>query len=126
MKYELNEGQWVGFVNSLPLAAARINRDLTDSSHKNSDTVQYRNTISCSGSLLVCTTGKPDRAVGYLTWMDLAAFLDWSALRPMSELEYEKTARGSILPVAGEFAWGTTTITELKTEVKQFPTVTLM
>jgi hypothetical protein len=47
--------------------------------------------------------------------MDLAAFLDWSALRPISELEFEKTARGGILPTAGEFAWGTDSITAATT-----------
>ena len=29
----------------------------------------------------------------------------------MTELEFEKVARGPLLPVSGEFAWGTTTIT---------------
>src|SRR6185503_3579646 len=31
-------------------------------------------------------------------------------LRPMSELEFEKAARGPALPNAGEFVWGTTEI----------------
>lgn len=110
MKYELTEGQWVEFVNALP-SAARNRRDITDSSHKNSDTVRYRNTVSCSGSPLSCSTNRPWRALSYITWMDLAAFLDWNALRPMTELEFEKAARGPLLSVAGEFAWRTTDIT---------------
>ncbi len=32
--------------------------------------------------------------------------LNWTGLRPMSELEYEKAARGPLSPIAGEFAWG--------------------
>lgn len=115
MKYEITEGQWVEFLNSLPSQSARANRDLTNASHKNSDAVQYRNTISCSGSPLICSTSRPARSVSYLSWMDLAAFLDWAALRPMTELEYEKAARGPILPVAGEFAWGTTAATAAST-----------
>ncbi len=110
MKYEINEGQWVEFVNSLP-AAARVNRDLADNNHKNSTSVVYRNTISCSGTPLLCSTQRPSRAVSYLSWMDLAAFLDWDALRPMTELEFEKMSRGPLLPNAGEYIWGNQTIT---------------
>ena len=61
MKYELNEGQWVEFINSLP-AAARANRDLADTNHKNSQNVLARNTISCSGSPLLCSSQRPARA----------------------------------------------------------------
>lgn len=111
MKYEISEGQWVEFLNSLPSSAARAHHDVTDSNHKNSDLVKSRNTVSCSGSPLSCSTERKYRAMSYLTWMDVAAFLDWMALRPMSELEYEKMARGPLLSVAGEFAWGTTDIT---------------
>ncbi|MBP9853991.1 MAG: SUMF1/EgtB/PvdO family nonheme iron enzyme [Candidatus Omnitrophica bacterium] len=110
MKYEITEGQWVEFINSLPSSGARANHDLTDNNHKNTDTVVARNTISCSGTPLSCSTQRPQRALGYLSWMDLAAFLDWSALRPMTELEFEKSARGPVLPKEGEFAWGATGI----------------
>jgi hypothetical protein len=62
--------------------------------------------------------------MNYLAWGDLTAFLDWAGLRPMSELEYENAGRGSrctavpcgsnstpIAAVAGEYAWGSTSIT---------------
>ena len=54
-------------------------------------------------------------ACNYLSWVDLAAYLDWSGLSPMSELQYERICRGqssagSNPAVLGEFAWGTTTI----------------
>lgn len=39
---------------------------------------------------------------------DFLAFLDWSALRPMTEFEYEKACRGPVTPLLNEFAWGTT------------------
>ena len=45
-------------------------------------------------------------AMQYLCWADMAAFLDWSCLRPMTELEYEKVCRGTLPVVPGEFAWG--------------------
>ena len=39
---------------------------------------------------------------------DFLAFLDWAALRPMTEFEYEKASRGPVVPLLNEFAWGTT------------------
>ena len=107
MKYEITEGEWVEFLNSLPSAQARAHRDLTDTSHKNSDAVLNRNTISCSGSPLICTTQRSSRPVSFLSWKDLCAFLDWAALRPMTELEFEKAARGPFVPVKGEYSWST-------------------
>lgn len=52
-----------------------------------------------------------DLACGNLAGLDLLAYLDWCGLRPMTELEFEKTCRGQALPLqAPEYAWGTTTI----------------
>lgn len=34
------------------------------------------------------------------------AFLNWAALRPMTEFEYEKACRGPLTPVRNEYAWG--------------------
>ena len=67
------------------------------------------------GGSIVCENGvyralHPDRACAFVTWDDLCAFADWAGLRPMTELEFEKACRGGLLPVANEFAWGTTTI----------------
>jgi len=39
-----------------------------------------------------------------------ASYADWSALRHMSELEYEKLCRGNRPAVANEHAWGTTVL----------------
>jgi formylglycine-generating enzyme required for sulfatase activity len=105
MKYEISEGEWVAFVNSLPAENARAKRDITDNAHKYSDAVIARNTVSCSGTPLVCTTQRPSRSVSFLSWKDLCAFLDWAGLRPMTELEFEKLARGPLVPFQGEYAW---------------------
>ncbi len=50
-------------------------------------------------------------ACNYLNWGDVATYLDWSGLRPMTELEFEKACRGPSAPVPNEFAWGTTSFT---------------
>jgi hypothetical protein len=54
-------------------------------------------------------------ACNFLAWVDVAAYLDWSGLAPMSELQYERICRGNSSAggnpaVLGEFAWGTNTI----------------
>ncbi len=91
MKYEITEEQWVCFFNTLT-ETQKTNRDITDSDHKNSDAVVVRNTIAyTSGN---ATTSAPARAVNFLSYEDNAAYLDWSGLRFMTELEYEKAAKG--------------------------------
>ncbi len=114
MKYEVTQEQWCDFVNDNTLDDTNLN--VEDSNHKNADnTVLYRNTIYLNGNTCSTDAGandaRPYRPMSYLAWMDLAAFLDWSALRPMSELEYEKLARGPVYASPGEYAWGNTTIT---------------
>ena len=47
------------------------------------------------------------KPVTSISWIHIAAYLDWAGLRPMTELELEKTARGPLYPVVDEFAWGT-------------------
>lgn len=113
MKYELTEGQWAGFFNTLPVAA-RLRRDITSSvdGGKGSDSIVERNTLAWDSTVPVsrAVSLRPDRAMTYISWPDAAAFADWAALRPMSELEYEKAARGvDISSVADEFAWGSAT-----------------
>jgi formylglycine-generating enzyme required for sulfatase activity len=51
-------------------------------------------------------------AMSQLNWMDGCAYTDWAGLRPMTELEYEKACRGNQAPVANEYAWGSTSITQ--------------
>ncbi len=115
MKYELSESQWVAFFNSLN-SSAKLNRDITAATAggKNSDAVVNRNTIAWDDTKpeSPATTERPARAMSYLSWPDLLAYADWAALRPMTELEYEKAARGKdISPVVNEYVWGSTSLT---------------
>lgn len=110
MKYELNEGEWVSFFNTLS-PAAKQRRDIT-SAHlggKSSSGVVNRNTISWDASKPTspAATLRPARPVSFVGWPDVAAYAAWSGLRPMTELEFEKAARGKdIMSVADELAWG--------------------
>ncbi len=49
-------------------------------------------------------------ACNFLSWMDTAAYADWAALRPVTELEFEKACRGSLGAVPNEYAWGNTAL----------------
>jgi len=105
MKYEISQGQYADFLNNIPQDAA-LNRF----SATNSGT--YRYTISGIWPAIAATV--PDRACNWLGFKDVAAYLDWAALSPMTELEYEKACRGdsSNYPLSGEFAWGGITVTD--------------
>ena len=58
-----------------------------------------------------------------LNWMDMLAYLDWAGLRPLTELEYEKAARGPLQVVDNEFAWGNATfVANLQVDDGNLPT----
>ena len=104
MKHEISQQQYVDFLNNLTSAQATP-RFLTSNSNRYAVTVN-------SG---VYSTTNPSVAMNFLGWADLESYLDWSGLRPMTELEYEKACRGTLSPVSGEYAWGTTSITGVAT-----------
>jgi formylglycine-generating enzyme required for sulfatase activity len=116
MKGEISQGQWVAFFNTLT-ATQKSTRDITSSTGKSSDNLTFRNNVSWSSG----DATLPDRgggatyegvALNYCSWADLIAYLDWSGLRPMSELEFERAARGPYRAVSGEYAWGSTSATQ--------------
>jgi formylglycine-generating enzyme required for sulfatase activity len=103
MKYKVTQQQYVDFLNTVTVTQAA---NLYDVANVNLN----RYSITSSGGIF--STTKPYVACNFLKWSDLAAILDWMALRPMTELEYEKACRGAgQTAVTGEYAWGTTTAT---------------
>ncbi len=100
MKCEISQQGYVDFLNNITQTQA-VNRYSTESK-------DFRYGISVSRG--VYSTVNPYVACNYLSWADLAAYLDWSGLRPMTELEFEKSCRGTQTAVPNEYAWGTTGI----------------
>jgi formylglycine-generating enzyme required for sulfatase activity len=54
------------------------------------------------------------RPIAGINWQDLASYLDWAGIRPMTEFEFEKACRGNDAgtpksPIANELPWGSTT-----------------
>lgn len=101
MKHEITQGMYMQFLNTLT-ATQDGNR------FPNSNGSSRHEIAGSAGSR---TVGNADRACNFLLWQDLTAFADWAALRPISELEFEKAARGPLTPVSAEYAWGTTSKT---------------
>lgn len=106
MKHEISQGQYVDFVNTLTSDQA-ANRQITGNTFR----------LNISGAWPVLVANVPHRAMNFLGWADFMAYLDWAALRPMTELEYEKVCRGPAAPVAFEYAWGSSIITDANTIV---------
>lgn len=132
MKYEISQEQYADFLNSLTFTQQknRVENDpgAAAGSYSMYTGYQYRNglaivTSGSNGAIPAvfgtdATAGTPNSsndgqnvAMNGLGWNDVAAYLDWAALRPMTEMEFEKVARGPLPRIAGEFPWGSTELT---------------
>lgn len=136
MKYEITQEQYAAFLNCLtidqqrnrtavsPESASGVLALTTSSANRNGVAIAvsamlghpavYGCDANGNGIFNEIDDGQ-NRACNFLSWDDLTAYLDWAALRPMTELEFEKSCRGPNQPVASEFAWGTSKITDANT-----------
>jgi formylglycine-generating enzyme required for sulfatase activity len=132
MKYELTQGAYRDFINSLNYSQQvnHVGSALNGSGfwvfgaqNRNWLTVKSPGS-SITPAVIACNANGNDGTLddvadgewvpcNFLTWVDQAAYLDWAGLRPITELEYEKAGRGLLLPVPGEFAWGNTNISNI-------------
>lgn len=128
MKYEISQEQYVAFLNTLtydqqvnltsvlPQSAVGTLAIAPNTNGRNGIRIQtsgalsnipavYGNDLNNNGTFNEAADGQ-NIACNYLQWSDLMAYLDWSALRPMTEFEYEKVCRGTSTQVVNEYAWG--------------------
>jgi formylglycine-generating enzyme required for sulfatase activity len=127
MKYEITQGQYTDFLNMLTRnqqkrrVLSNISHDAVGNIYVMSDaqSIANRNVIRCpsigngTNIPIVFSCSRPDRACNFMftyDFLDALAYADWSALRPMTELEYEKACRGPNYPTPSEYAWGNTSI----------------
>lgn len=100
MKYELTQGQYTDFLNDMP-----DNWTYTRSPLGGRDYYKRRGGIRLEdGRYVVDSRHRP---MNHVSFTDGLAYSDWAALRPITELEYTKAARGPGKAVPGEFVWGT-------------------
>ncbi|RPH32288.1 MAG: hypothetical protein EHM93_09930 [Bacteroidales bacterium] len=134
MKYEISQEAYAAFLNTLTYDQQQTR--FTNAPNSSTGTFAIAglpNPQNCRNGIRIKTPGQvsnvpavvgcdlnlngvfdePDDgqniACNWLSWADLMAFLDWAALRPMTEFEYEKVSRGLAIPIANEYVWGTTT-----------------
>ncbi|GAB5526628.1 MAG: hypothetical protein Roseis2KO_45000 [Roseivirga sp.] len=100
MKYETTQGLYTDFLNTLSAnLAAKLSPHETEKYYEGRGSIKVQ-----SGEY---TTDFPLRPCNYITWDDGAALADWAGLRPMTELEYTKAARGPGEALPHEFPWNT-------------------
>ncbi len=123
MKYELLQGVFVEYLNTLNYdqQASRLRGPLPNQAtpvyfyNWSSFSVYTTATGTYNTKAAIFSCNYPYIPMGGLNWQDLAAVLDWSGLRPMTEFEYEKACRGNNggtanTPIAFEYPWGNTTL----------------
>ncbi|MBU2528852.1 formylglycine-generating enzyme family protein, partial [bacterium] len=101
-KYEVSQQQYCDFLNTLPgfwnntgTALARFPNNVT-----------YEHGIYHAGSEYAVGASTANRASNFLSWDDTRVYLSWSACRPMTEMEFEKAARGG--GNQRKYPWGNT------------------
>lgn len=128
MKYEISQEQYVEFLNKLtwvqqtartavaPNAAAGTYA--LSNTNRNGIVVKQPGVMLISNAIYACNldgdaiyneaNDGQNIACNYLKPQDVLAYLDWSGLRPITEMEYEKACRGIGMGIAvpDEFAWG--------------------
>jgi formylglycine-generating enzyme required for sulfatase activity len=137
MKYEISQSQYADFLNCLTYQQQKARTAVSPASasgalamtqfapSRNGIRVQVPGSDNVAPSVYG-VDGDNDavfyedgdgynRAANFLAWADVAAYLDWAALRPLTELEFEKACRGPIASLPLEFAWGTPNIVDANT-----------
>lgn len=99
MRYELSQGQYADFLNTLHSSTAAVLYE---------PTVNYGHNMTFNvGMPYGWRYGATDRFAvkNLLSTNDLWAYLSWAGLRPMTEMEYEKAGR-DIVSDARTYPWG--------------------
>ncbi|MBK9736469.1 MAG: hypothetical protein IPO92_16530 [Saprospiraceae bacterium] len=130
MKYELSQGGYRDFLNSLtyeqqqnhiqPAPNAAAGTYALFNAYRNHIKIKTSGSSPSLPAVFGCDAdndGTYDEdadgeniACNFLNWVDQAAYLIWAGMQPLSELEYEKAARGVQTPSAGEYVWGNTNL----------------
>ncbi len=136
MKYELSQGMYAEFLNTLTKDQIynRVAVNMKTINQKYYALTSNGNVVARSAVAFVPTGDVRTQEFGvdyddddnmnessdgagiacnYLSIRDVLAFLDWAALRPITEFEYEKACRGPNNSLAGEYAWGSSEITAI-------------
>lgn len=129
MKYEISQRQYCEFLNTLTSTQAGNRWSSQYGNYRNYIKQASNGKYGCDADNDAGTSGSADWtlmnesndgewvAVNYLSYMDGVAYADWAALRPFTELEFEKASRGGQTAVDDEYAWGNTTLESATTSL---------
>lgn len=134
MKYEVSQGAYRDFLNTLNYTQ-QVSRTTffpnsavgapalanTTGDHRSFIEIAVQGIFNTTPAIYGCDANNNNvfneaddgewLSCNYLSWPDLAAYLSWACLSPMTEMQYEKICRGPLQPVPGEYAWGTDQVT---------------
>lgn len=123
MKYEITQEQYVDFLNCLTYTQQQT-RTVQWPNVGPGNYVMYAGIARNRNQIVISTSGVASTTpavystaytcvpANFLSWADLTAYLDWSGLRPMTDIEFERICRGPTGRVGGEYVWGNTTATQ--------------
>ena len=131
MKYEISQSQYMTFLNCLTLAQQTTRIVMPPTSPAGTFCMNSTGNLANRNSLVISQSSDginpaqfacnlnttngfnewddgQNLAMNFLSWSDLVAYLDWSGLRPITEMEFEKICSegvDKVIPLG--FAWGT-------------------
>ena len=101
-KYEISQGQYTDFLNTVSDSQASSRYDAT-LYNTYGYTILYTSSAAYGAKY---STTTPNRGSNFISWDDAKAYLSWAGLRPMTEMEFEKAGRGT--GNANTYPWGNT------------------
>lgn len=135
MKYETSLVSYVDFLNCLSYDQQAVRLSKWGTRYVNSANSYFTNGASwrtdihtsvggiyntVPATFTYNTTYENFSPIGYLSWLDLTAYLDWTGLRPMTDFEYEKACRGTLNPIPNEYPWGNNFLTQATGQPQNF------
>lgn len=128
MKYEISQGAYRDFLNTLnatqqttrtanlptsPIGTGALttsgnNRNFIEIKYPSVDGFPAEYGCDASGNNVYDEANDGEFvACNYLSWPDIAAWLDWAGLAPMTEIHFERICKNNYFnpPIAGEYAW---------------------
>lgn len=111
MKYEPTQGQYADFLNSLSENASQHRVNFGGKGYYDRGSI-YTKVGEYKAKF-------PSAPCNHMSWDDAMAYADWAGLRPMTELEFTKAARGTAKPSPGDFPWGNSDKTMLQRHVSE-------
>ncbi len=102
-KYQVSQGQWADFLNMLGNNDASL--FFANENGQNGNTVTYTAANAYGNQYAASVRNRGNNG---MRWTDDTAYASWLALRPMTEMEFEKAGRGTDInaPNTNTYPWG--------------------